>query len=86
MNVIRFEVSSETIVMACSLVITGVVCIGIVDFSALSLFACLCSIIVHFAVCVFVLLASVALSGSSSGTISGMAMATAATPMSAMGV
>ena len=72
MDEVGFEVSCETAVVACPLVITGGVCIA---FSVLSLSTCFGGMIIHFAVCAFVLLASVSWSTTSSATSSAMAMA-----------
>ena len=70
MDAVGLEVSCETAVIACSLVVPGGVCVAVVVFSAFSLSACFGGMIVHFAVCAFVLLASVSSSAPSSVTSS----------------
>jgi len=82
-NAFGLEVSCETAVIVCSLVIPGGVCIAIVIFSAFSLSPCFGGMIVHFTVCAIVLLASVSSFASSSATLSAMATATATTTISA---
>ena len=81
-DAVRLEVPCETAVIACSLVIPGGACIAVDVFSASSLFACFGGMIVHFAVCALVLLASVA----TSAILSATAAATARTTTSTTGV
>jgi len=73
-DAVGLEVSCETAVMACSLVVPGGVCIAVVVFSAFSLSACFGGMIVHDAVYASVLLTSV--SWSTPSSVSSSATAT----------